>query len=63
MVGKTALLPADLSQCHARPAQLLGHRHAQIAGVFQFFEVFAEEAVFLVVNRSALPTSSQNVVR
>ena len=48
---------AHLGERHAPAAELLGHRHEQVARLPQVFEVFGEELVLAVVAGRPLGTS------
>lgn len=62
-VGKPALLPANLGEAAAQPAQFLRDGHLEIAGLAELFEVLAEEPVLLVVTRGPLAEASEHVLR
>jgi hypothetical protein len=62
VIAETALRPANLRQIHAGATQFFRHRHRQITGVTQSFEVLVKEPVFTVVDGSPLGELVQQFV-
>src|SRR5262249_3273826 len=60
---QTALLAGDFGQRHALSAKLLWHRHHQVTRFPHFLEILIKEAVFPIVNRGPLPSSSEVFLR
>src|SRR5262245_47551967 len=63
VVGKAALLLADLGQAHAHASQLFWHIHMEVTGPAQLLKILSEKAVLPVVDRCTLSTPGQDVVR